>query len=145
MQFFGTNEKSLTQAAIHHHADHVERFTTIRISLAAGIAHAAIHVGFDAALLTRCDVRHRFADLQHFDAQFVTENERVTKERHFSEIPTVVGSTNTDCLDPNKRLSRLRLNGFWYFYHCPLLRFRELKRLHEDWFHSKGLSSNYWA
>lgn len=90
MQFFGTNEKSLTQAAIHHHADHVERFTTIRISLAAGIAHAAIHVGFDAALLTRCDVRHRFADLQHFDAQFVTENERVTKERHLAEVATVV-------------------------------------------------------
>jgi hypothetical protein len=98
----------------------------------------AIDIWFHTTTITDCNVGDIFTNTDYLNTKLMTRDSRVAKERHFSKIATVVSPADTDCFDPNKRLSRLQLDWFWYLYHCPSLGFNKLKCLHKICFHSKG-------
>src|SRR6058998_3632306 len=79
-------------AAVAHHAKGPVTFAAVGMAAAAGVALLAVEVRLDSAAITWPDIRHAFADGEHFDSQFVPRNARIAEEGHFSEVPAVVGA-----------------------------------------------------
>lgn len=81
--------------------------------MSAWVASAAIEVRFNAAAVAYRDVCDALADLQNFNAEFVTEYARVLYEWHVPEVTTEVCAANANRANGNECftlgwLSRLR-------------------------------------
>jgi hypothetical protein len=76
-----------------------------------GVALTAIHVGFNAATITRFDVRHAFAHFDDLNAEFMPRNPREIKKRKFSKIATDVGTTHAHAVCAHQSFSGSRFAG----------------------------------
>ena len=112
MKFLCSNQKVLAQTAIDHDANHIQRSAAVTVAFATSKAFTAIHIRFDAAFVAHVDVRHTFADRQDFNAQFVTNNQWIVKERHLPQKAAVVCSADAHPVGANQSLTWTRRGGF---------------------------------
>ena len=66
VQFAGRQHKLLAHAAVFVHPNYLQRFTAVGVAIATGKTFLTIHVRLDGTPVTRPDVFHPLADLDHF-------------------------------------------------------------------------------
>jgi hypothetical protein len=109
----------------------LELNATVRTTLAAGDADATIQIRFNGTNVARVQVRYVRGQRHDFNAQFVSENSRIGKERLVTLEGVDVRSTDTDATNPHHGLAWQRP--------CRRLRFRKLKLarfVENDGFHA---------
>ena len=104
---------------------------TVRVSATARVTLLAVDVRFHCTEVARLYVRHTVADREHFDAEFVPRNARVTEERHFAEVTAVIRAANADAMNAHQRLARAGLRRLSDFDATERLWFFELDGFHE--------------
>ena len=105
-------------------------FAAVGEAASARVAPLAVDVGLHRAAVTGPDVRHTLTDREHFDAELVPGNAGVGVERHFAEIPAVIGAANSDAMHTHERLSGRGCGGLGQIEWSEGERFFE-----EDGFH----------
>ena len=86
---------------------------------AAGDADATIQIRFNSTNVARFKARYVRSQRHDFDAQFVSENARIGKERLVTLEGVNVGATDANATNPHHGLAWQRP--------CRRLRFRKLK------------------
>src|SRR5436190_1209262 len=71
VQLAGGDKEARTQPAITVDAECLVLLAAVRVPAPAGMAGLAVDVGLDGAVVSRPDVRHSRADLEHLDAEFM--------------------------------------------------------------------------
>jgi len=84
----------------------------VRVAANARIAMLAVNVWLDTATVARLHVGHTGADVNDFDAEFVTGNSRVTEERHLAEEARIIGAANPDAVNANDGITLARHRRF---------------------------------
>ena len=75
------------------------------------MAVAAVDVRLDAAAFAGADAIDAVADRQHLDAQFVTWDARVAKQRHLALVGADVGAAHADAVDAHQGLAAAGRGG----------------------------------
>ena len=131
VQLAGGQNHSLAHAAIAHDAEGFMILATVRVSATARVTLLAVDVRFHCTEVARLYVRHTVADREHFDAEFVPRNARVTEERHFAEVTAVIRAANADAMNAHQRLARAGLVRLGDFNPAERQRVFELDGFHE--------------
>src|SRR5438105_8804254 len=84
VQLAGGQNHPLAHAAVAHDAERFVVLATVRVSATARVTLLAVEIRLHRAAVARLHVRDVVADREHFDAEFVPRNARVTEERHLS-------------------------------------------------------------
>src|SRR4051794_1627900 len=106
MQLISAEDKSLAKATIRMNAEHLQFLAAIAKPAAASKALHIIHVRLDGAAIAPLDVFHLRADFEHFYAQFVAGNSRITEERKLTQVSARIGAADTDSMCADKRFMR---------------------------------------
>ena len=92
------DDEAFAESAVGHDAQDFEICAAVACAFFAGVAVAAVHVGFDGAAVAWfyiCDV---WTDGDDFYAQFVAGDSRVGIEGHFAEIAGDVRAADADAM-----------------------------------------------
>ena len=130
VQFAGRQDEARPQAAVGVDAEDLQIFAAVDAAAPAGEAALTVHVRLDGTTVAGLDVGHIGADLQHFDAEFMSGDARIAVERHLAEIAADVGAANADAVDAHQRFAGA---GFFRLVDGDLLespRFLQQYRLH---------------
>jgi hypothetical protein len=108
VELIGPDDKSLAQAAIGVNAEDLEVLAAVPALAAAREAIAVVHVWFDRAAIAGANILNGRADFEHFDAELVAGNSRVTEQRELSEVSAGVGAADADTVRADECLVRLK-------------------------------------
>jgi len=106
------DDESFTESAVGHDAQDFEVCAAVACAFFAGVAVAAVHIGFDGAALARFDVGDAWADGDDFDSQLVAWNSGVGIEGHFAEIAGDVRAADAYAMDFDNGFARPWAGGF---------------------------------
>ena len=121
---------TFAHTAVAHHAERLVLFAAVGEAAAARVTPLAVDIRLHRAAVTGPDIRHALTDREHFDAELVPRNARVGVERHFAEIPAVIGTANPDAMHTHERLTGRECGGLGQIEWTKSERFFE-----EDGFH----------
>ena len=91
----------------------------------------AIDIGLHCAAVARLNVRHSFADRDHFHAQFMSRDARITVERHLAQEAGIIGPANSDAMHPDESLAWPRRTRLGEVEAAELLRLFQLESFHD--------------
>jgi hypothetical protein len=124
VEFLGADQEVFAEPAVNHHADDIERRAAVAVAFATRKTLAAVHIGFNATLIANFNVANPLANFNDFHTEFVTNDQRILKERHFSEVSAVVRAANAHSMRAYEDLPRTGCGRsgnihvgklFWFF------------------------------
>jgi hypothetical protein len=130
MQFICADNESFPKAAVGVYAEYLKFLTAIAKTTPAGKALHIIHVRLDGAPIAWPDVADVRANLDHFYAQLVPGDPRVTKQRELAQVSTRIGAADADAVSADERFTLAQGRGFSDFESSESARRFELNGFH---------------
>ena len=137
MQLARRQREQRPQPAVAVDAEDLQLLAAVRMPAAARVAIRVVDVRLDRAAIAGLDVLHVRADGDDLDAEFMTRNPRVAKERHLAEIPGQIGPADADVVDAHDRVIGTGLAWFGNVDLFPVQRRFELECFHgqsREWY-----------
>ena len=137
MKLVRANQKTLAKAAVNHHTDDIQCCAAVSTTPTTRIATSAVHVGLNAAAVTRTHIGHPGPDGKDLNTQFMPRNSWVTKKREFSEVTAEIRAADTHPVRFDKYLPRAWRRRFFNVHVSKLFGLFESNR-----FHGRSFSEN---
>jgi hypothetical protein len=85
--------------------------TAVGVTPSTGMAPLAVEIGFHAAPVSDGHPGHTLTDSHNLDAQFVSGNPGIGKERHLPQVASEVGAADADLMDTDHCFAQSGIRG----------------------------------